>query len=389
MAGAFRAASSFGDTQATAVASPQNIAIPTSGTGGTVIAGDVAELYVDADLNPTLTTPSGWTLRSGPDDPSTSARSWVFTRTLQAGDPGANVSLAGWAGSIRISAVIVVKSGVTETGIQIDKVSDGTATGTYTLPTLTGVPAGAVLTAAFLRRRSGAAGVITVPSPYTAQTNTDPANTYAAGANTFQRSGTVVTGGGSVGGESGSTGVTSIGTNYLVSLPVAQADATIPVPSAFGPVRTQDVAASASATQTVPSAFVPVHTQDVGLAADTALAVPSAAVQVVADPAAPGTAIPVPSAFVPVRTQDVALIGDVAVPVPTAYVGVHPQPVTLVVDAAVAVPSALVEVFTTAPRPAVYYRYQWWDGTAWHRIAPVVWDGTAWVEIPVTVTRPD
>lgn len=211
MAGAFVAASRAGDG-ITAAVSSLAITIPASAA-----AGHVAELYVDADTNPTLTTPTGWTLQRT-DDVSTSARTWIFTRAIQAGDAGTSVTLT-FGASTRPTAVMIVKSGVTLTGIQTALLSQTTATGTYTLPTLTGVPAGAMVTAAFLRRRTGAAGSITVPSPYTSPTNGDAATAFAAGSNTFLDTGYVETAGGSIGGEAGSTGVTSLGNNYLVSLP--------------------------------------------------------------------------------------------------------------------------------------------------------------------------
>lgn len=203
--------------------SGHNITAATTSIPITVPAGvssiHTGLIFVDADTNPSLTTPSGWTLLRT-DDVGVNARTWIFTKALTAGDASASVPLT-FGASTRPVASLVVFSGVTLTGIQSNVNPQTTATGTYTLPTLSSIPAGQLVIARFLRRRSGATGSITVPSPYTSNTGAEAATNIASGANTFQDGGYVLqTAGGTIGGEAGSTGVTSIGNNYLVTLPV-------------------------------------------------------------------------------------------------------------------------------------------------------------------------
>lgn len=211
---AFVAAARAGDAQATIVTTLPIVIPATAATGQTAV------LMVDLDGAPTITTPSGWTAYSA-ELGSTNSTYAMFTKTLAGGDPGATVTLTGWSGSIRCGAEMAVFSNVTTAGITQNVAVDSTAITPLVLPVAT-VAADTALIAAFVRRRSGVAGTIAVPSPYISPTNGFYSNTYATGANTFIGIGYVNAASGSVGGESATTiGVTSIGYNVLIQLPHA------------------------------------------------------------------------------------------------------------------------------------------------------------------------
>lgn len=180
-------------------------------------------LFVNADGAPTLFTPSGWSTLAA--DSSSAASSFtVFTKVLASGDPGSSLTIT-FGSAVRCGALMTVHSNVVvaTSGATVATAAvtpDSTATNTYTLPFLT-APANATVVGAFLRRRTGVAGAITVPSPYTSPTNGDYANAYAAGANTFGDLGYVnAAAAGVVGGQAGSTaGTSSVGYSCLVVLP--------------------------------------------------------------------------------------------------------------------------------------------------------------------------
>jgi hypothetical protein len=189
---------------------------------GTAAAGQVALFFVTSTSNPTLSSvTSGWTNRSGPDGGGTNVyRGLVFSKTLVSGDVGASVT-ATLSFAARNGGVILVFEGVTESGLVIANTLDETATSTLTLPTLA-APAGAMLVAAHGRRSSAAMPSITVNAAYTSPVNGDFATAFGSGANAGADVGYVVTApGGTVGGQSGSSGSNTNGVNYLVALPAA------------------------------------------------------------------------------------------------------------------------------------------------------------------------
>jgi hypothetical protein len=193
---------------------------------GAAGATDVAVLWVECNSNPSLSTPSGWTLRSGPDAVGTNSTGWCFTRTLIAGDSGDPVTLS-FSGTTRCVASMLTFTGGTETGLLIDVVTETSATNSPTLPSIASVPANSMLAASFNRRRTGIPGNTTVPGGYTQPGGISPGTNYATGVNVFADSGyRLITTGGTYGGESGSTGVTAIGNNYLVVIPPASVSAT-------------------------------------------------------------------------------------------------------------------------------------------------------------------
>lgn len=188
-----------------------------------VTDGMVGVYFVDSSSNPTLNSiTSGWTTRSGPDGGATNVyRGFCFTKTLTAAEAGTNVTATLSFGA-RDVGILLVFSGVTESGIVVGTpVLNETATTAPALPTLT-APAGAMLVAGFMRRYATTFSAITVPSPYTSPVNGDANTNYASGAQVGGDTGYAVTAaGGSVGGETGSTGGNSTGVNYLIALPAA------------------------------------------------------------------------------------------------------------------------------------------------------------------------
>jgi len=133
------------------------------------VVGDVAIVSLEAGSGSgQFTTPTGWTLLSGPTRISTSATSQLFSRTLTAEDLGTSVSFV-YSDARRMSGVMVVVSDVKTDGIVVGVQVDSASTTSAALPTVGNVPVGAALIA-FANRRAGviASPNVTWPAEYTA-----------------------------------------------------------------------------------------------------------------------------------------------------------------------------------------------------------------------------
>lgn len=192
--------------------------------------GDVALAVVQVTNTVTVSAaPSGWTLQSGPITDGTD-NTWLYSKTLVSGDPGTSVT---WTFSSTTRPIIemTVFTGVIDTGIQVATPNtDSSATSTLTVPTLASVPAGAAVVALFGRARSGTSGTpadVTVTSPYSQGANERASTAFSAGRNSCAEVAyQIAASAGSYGGESLSiTGGTSIGTTFLVALPLASTTA--------------------------------------------------------------------------------------------------------------------------------------------------------------------
>ncbi len=213
MAGTFIAAARAGDGQSSTT-DPLSITIPAGAS-----SGDQAVLIVDLEgTSITLTTPSGWTLVDD-DTGSGNSHVFIFTKTLAGGEPGSNVSL-DYSSAARSCAVMAVWSGLNIGSISVGSPGvDSSAVNSYPIPSRTAAAHDTII-AAVVRRRSGAAGNITMPSPYTTPTNGVAGTSFGSGANVFLELGYVDdVSAGSVGGETATTGTTSIGYTYLILVP--------------------------------------------------------------------------------------------------------------------------------------------------------------------------
>ena len=132
----------------------------------TGVTGKVAVMFVSTAgaQTPTISGGGGaWTLRSGPNAYGTAGQGFCYTRTLTAGDEGATVTLT-FGTSQRSVGLVEVYDRVTEAGVIVATPATGTGT---TLPTLSGVPAGALIVVADTdRSTSSPPPDITLPGGY-------------------------------------------------------------------------------------------------------------------------------------------------------------------------------------------------------------------------------
>lgn len=213
MAVAFRA-SAVGGAGQSATTSTISITIP-----GTAVAGDVAALAVSTSGN-TVTTPTGWTLRSGPDA-ATSTDSYLYTKTLVSGDVGASLTLTCSAAGRFLASMIVV-SGATETGAVFGTVAGEASGTTPTLPSVASVPANSIVVA-FITRRRGGTPAPTITYPNGGYTTTGGVTTGYGAAPEFATLGgyKIITTSGTYGGDVEATDTASVGNNYLIGFPPA------------------------------------------------------------------------------------------------------------------------------------------------------------------------
>jgi hypothetical protein len=210
-------------------------------------AGHAAVLTVNADGASTAISgasgTSSWT-QVRQETGSGSSTAWLFSKTLTAGDITAGQVVVNFTTSVRCSGVLLVEdASVTVVGLSSDVDVDSSAVNSYPVPTGTAT-AGATVLAIWARRRTGASGVVSVPSPYTAPSVGASSNSYGSGANTFTATGyNDAVSAGSVGGETGSTGTTSIGYTFLVILPAANVN--LSASAALGGTGTLSAAGSA------------------------------------------------------------------------------------------------------------------------------------------------
>lgn len=245
MSAGFRA-DAIGAANASSVAS-STIVVPTTGTGGTVVAGDVARLVV-ASTSATaalsaVTSPGGtWTVRSGRDVLPGSAAAYLLTKTLAAGDIGATLTLT-FTATGRITSQMNVYFDVTETGIAVaTPVIEASADTTALVPSLAAVTAGALIDVAFVTRvSSGIAPDVTVAAPYVQGTSSRHATTSGTSNLASEGAHRVAGAAGSYGGESLTTsGGLSI--NYALALPPVGRDITLTI----GPGRSRTLTAAGS-----------------------------------------------------------------------------------------------------------------------------------------------
>lgn len=152
-------------TSGTGTSSTSNVTIPVSAA-----ANDVAIITA---IHPTglLTTPTGWTVLSGPDPTSSSnANSYALIRTLASGDAGTTV-LMSWSATNRVVAHLAVYRDATASGVSVTKITKAGASTTDLVPSAT-APAGGVFHAAITTRAGFATATVeSLGSPYTVGTN--------------------------------------------------------------------------------------------------------------------------------------------------------------------------------------------------------------------------
>lgn len=234
MATGRRATAVYNDGQV-ATNSGGTFSIPTSGNGGTVAVGDIGILKVgSANDTVTLTTPTGWTLVSGPDTASTLARGWLFVKTFASGDIGGSIALT-FSTAIRWNAQLTIVSGGTVTGMLSGAVVETASNTSAAIPTISSVPAGAFFDVAFVRRFGGSgAPDVTLVSGYqqgsAARAATNFANTPELSTEDMYK---LVGSAGTYGGETATVNKNSVGVDYAVAIPaVAGGTNTAPTASA-------------------------------------------------------------------------------------------------------------------------------------------------------------
>lgn len=177
-------ADAIGIANSTSVASA-TITVPTTGPGGSVVAGDYARIVVATTATTaTLATPAGWTLLSS--GATSSLGGFLFGKTLTSGDIGATVTLTLTGATGRISSQMNVYSGVQATGLVVAApvIEGANADTTATIPTISDVPAGALFDVSFAGRiTSGSPPDFTPPTGYSQGTNNYHATTIVSAAN--------------------------------------------------------------------------------------------------------------------------------------------------------------------------------------------------------------
>lgn len=134
MAVAYRAGAVGGTTTNTSTG--LSITVPTSGSGGTVIAGDVAFACIATGGNNTfVAAPSGWTQRALTANAQSNITGAIYSKTLVSGDINA---AAAWTlnAANTIAASIDIVSGASESSTTYSAMTVGTGT-TVTSPTIT------------------------------------------------------------------------------------------------------------------------------------------------------------------------------------------------------------------------------------------------------------
>ena len=239
MSVAFRASASAGGGS-TATVSSLSITVPTSGTGGTVAAGDDAVIAVTASTSSVaLTVPAGWTLVSGPDK-SYQNVSWLLRKTLVAGDLAASVSLV-FSASVLATATMLVGTGTTTTGLLSGALIESSTTTTPKLPTVASVPSGA-LVFAFMGRRFVGSTIPTLGLPAAFTAGPSAATNFAGGPELSSLAGwQVTTAAGSISG-TGTSSPNTVGVDYVIAYPAtgtppppAPAPSAVPVVSSAWP----------------------------------------------------------------------------------------------------------------------------------------------------------
>lgn len=134
MALGYRAGAVGGTT--TNTSATLSITVPASGTGGTVIAGDVAIACIETGgANTFNSAPSGWTQRALTSNAQSNITGAIYTKTLVSGDINA---AAVWVinAANSLAGAIDVISGATEASFTYSSMTVGTGT-TVTSPTIT------------------------------------------------------------------------------------------------------------------------------------------------------------------------------------------------------------------------------------------------------------
>lgn len=427
MAAAFRASALAGDGSSSG-SSTLTFTIP-----ATAQVGDVALIEATTGVNSvTLTTPSGWTKLSGPDLSASVTNTHLLVRTLQAGDPGAGVTLT-FSGSSRCDGVMAVYSGVTQTGLLWASQIDSTATTTPALPSLASVPAGAMVVALQGRRVGNETpATITPASGYTAAGTAQTNFTTGAVELTSTASHLVAASAGTQGGVNTASSPTSIGTSYLVALPSLIVSATGTM-SGTGTLTASPTLATASqpgalsGSGTLSATQVPAVARSAALGGSgslSALTVPAVARAAALSGSGSLSAVTAPgvsraavlggdgtltaatfgtvvaglsgsgtlaAASVPGVVAAAALsgAGTLSATVRAAVARLAALSgsgsLTATGQAAVTRTAVLSGVGTLAAR--AIYRLTWWTGTTWMPLTSKVWTGTSWDDVRVTVTE--
>lgn len=199
-----------------------------SGTGtitftipGSAAAGMVAVLTLsEAGTQPVTSITGGaggtWNLRSGPDVFGGSGQSYLYTRTLAAGDVGATITVT-WGATQRGTGVMDLWADATETGLTVGVTDTGTG---LNWPTVTAAAGAVVYYSSGQRSASPPAPDVTLPTGYTQAGRSATAMGSGASISTesFYQ---IAPAAGSYGGESVAigSGTPSGGSAYALAIP--------------------------------------------------------------------------------------------------------------------------------------------------------------------------
>lgn len=144
--------------------SPASIALPTSGVGGSVIAGDFAIIMVGLGASTAPTTPSGWTPQGTFPVNGTTSTMAIYTKTLVSGDLGTTPTIT--TVSIKSNTHCIILFGVdptTPVDVAIAYAVHGSGSGGTTLatPNVTPATTGAFIVGGAMDRGSPGSPTIT------------------------------------------------------------------------------------------------------------------------------------------------------------------------------------------------------------------------------------
>jgi hypothetical protein len=378
MAASVRVEVPIGDAQTAATANP-TLAIP-----GTAAAGDIVFVTLNAGgTGTTLTTPSGWTLITGPNVFSGNNQ-WNLWKKLVSGDPGSTVTF-GLSASVRCNGLGTIVQGGTDTGILFADLSDTGGGATTVTPTIASVPAGALYVVHFCWTRATASPApdITVAAPYSQATGARTATNYGnspefSNEAAYEAAATA----GTYGGDTLSTVNAGVGWNYAVAVPTGTVAA-----SGSGSIT---LGGSPSA-QAAPTAAGSITLAGTATGSKPASGSGSITLGGTATPLGPHAAGSItlggaPSAQArPTAAGAITLAGSTAPKASASAVG---GAISLAGSpAAKAVASAVSGAISLSGGPVqAAFRLQVWTGALWKPITPLVWDGATWrSDIAVTI----
>lgn len=370
----------------------------------TVQAGDVMLVIAVQNTGTQTYTISGggtgatWTTQSGPDDLSSNQRTYLWSETASASSAGSTITVNA-NGTGRFIGHLLVLSGVTEAGMIVSPPSgDSTADTTLDFQDVTvATPGSDLVVLGSMRAAAATAATVSgVPTGYTLRgsTNTNIANpNYTVFALTSDT--TVATG--TQGPPNGTASSAVTDQLYTVALASSAQDfaGTMAVAGSgalsFAGSKPNLLGALA-VTATGTLSFAGSKPGGVG-----GLTLTGSGTLVLAGVPRPAGALAVTGVgtlafLVTSGSGTLAVTGSGALALSgsprTAGVLTRTGSGVLALGGVPRPGGVLTLTGSGVLTLLLVARFQWWDGTEWRRIAPLVWDGGEFIQIPVTLTEP-